>query len=294
MQAVRVRVLLLTATMLLAGCGTNDDLPAPPPAPAPAAVRAVPAPAVSAPAAPASSPAPPAGVTLPPYGPLDYQIGGPYEPAPGTAVVTRDHSVDSARGTYGICYLNAFQTQPEDRQFWDEKHPGLLLRVDGKVVEDENWPGELVLDTRRADDLLAVLRPWVDECADRGFQAIEPDNLDSYGRSQGALTEDDNLALVRELAAYAHGRGLAVAQKNAAELGTRGRDAGLDLAVSEDCQQYDECDVYTELYPRLLEVEYDEGAFQDACEARGGRTAVLLRDRDVVPKGSPGHLSRTC
>lgn len=276
-------VTLALASVLLAGCGSGG---APPDDGPPALTRT-----------PAASPPDGPTVTLPPYGPIDYQLGGPYEPAPGTAVVTRDHRQPSDPGAYGVCYLNAFQTQPGERAFWDAEHPDLLLRVDGEVVEDENWPGELILDTstdaRRAE-LVALLRGWVDGCADRGYQAIEPDNLDSYARSDGRLSEGDNLAVVGELAAYAHGRGLAVAQKNGAELGTRGREAGLDLAVSEDCQAYEECDAYLAVYPVLLEIEYDQDAFEQACDARAGSTAVLLRDLDVVPAGADGYLSRTC
>lgn len=277
-----MRAALLLALALLAGCGAS--------APADDGTASVERP-------PNAGPASVPGVELPPYGPIDYQLGGPYEPAPETKIVTRDHTVDSAPGTYGVCYVNAFQTQPEDRGFWDAEHPDLLLTNDGRVVEDENWPGELILDTSSSEqraELTTVLRGWVDECAARGYEAVEPDNLDSYDRSEGALSEADNLAVTRELASYAHGRGLAIAQKNASELGTRGRDAGLDFAVSEDCQQYDECEVYTDLYPRLLEIEYDEGAFAEACEERGGTTAVLLRDPDVVPAGTEGYVSRTC
>ncbi len=31
-----------------------------------------------------------------------------------------------------------------------------------------------------------------------------------------------------------------------------------------------------------------------ACRARGRQVSVLLRDRDVVPAGRPGYVSRWC
>ncbi len=46
---------------------------------------------------------------------FDYQLGGDYPPPTGVTVVTRDVTGSPAPGTYGICYVNAFQTQPGQR-----------------------------------------------------------------------------------------------------------------------------------------------------------------------------------
>jgi len=71
----------------------------------------------------------PRAVSLPPVnGRFDYQIGGVYTPASGVAVVTRDNSASPAAGLYNICYINAFQTQPEDEDFWKGQHSDLLLK----------------------------------------------------------------------------------------------------------------------------------------------------------------------
>ena len=257
------------------------------------------------PAATVTSPAPPppAGVTLPPANAaFDYQIGGAYPPAAQIGIVERDHHEDPAAGVYGICYLNAFQTQPEDEQWWTTQHPGLLLLHAGQRVEDPDWPGEFLLDTSTATKrsaIATIVGSWVDGCADRGYRAVEPDNLDSWTRSGGALTVDDNLDLAALLADHAHGRGLAVAQKNAGELGALGRDRGhLDFAVAEECQVFDECGDYTAPYgDHVLEIEYtDNGrdAYAAACADQGRRISVTLRDRDVVPRGDPAHVSQQC
>ena len=150
---------------------------------------------------------------------------------------------------------------------------------------------------RRA--LAAIVGGWIDGCASAGFRAVEPDNLDSWARSRGAVTRADNLAFAALLIARAHARGLAIAQKNAAEVAPEGRGLGFDFAIAEECQPYHECDAYLRAYgPRVIEVEYpDNGgsaSFAAACRARGDRISIVYRDRDVTPPGRPGHVERRC
>lgn len=144
---------------------------------------------------------------------------------------------------------------------------------------------------------------WLAGCAERGFRAVEPDNLDSWTRSSGLLKRDDAVEYARLVVERAHARGLAVAQKNAAELtDDEIRRIGFDFAIAEDCQRYSwgrlsECDRYLSVYgDRVIEIEYTDGsgAFDAACRARGERISILLRDRDVVPRGEPGYVSRHC
>jgi hypothetical protein len=241
-------------------------------------------------------------IPLPPAaGRFDYQLGGAYPPPPGTSIVERDRSDPPAPGSYGICYVNAFQTQPAALGWWRTAHPQLLLRGASGYVEDPGWPGEVLLDTstsaKRAE-LANVLGAWIAGCGARGYRAVEPDNLDSWTRSGGRLTAASNVAFARLLVAQAHARHLAVAQKNAAELAPQGRSIGFDFAVAEECQVYGECDAYVAAYGRrVLEVEYtDNGveAFAQACAARGGRASIVLRDRDLVPAGRAGYAYRSC
>ena len=134
-----------------------------------------------------------ADIRLPPAGgQYDSQLGGAYAPAAGTMIVSRDREASPAPGVYSICYVNAFQTQPQDALWWTSNHPDLLLAdAAGNLVGDPNWPGEILLDTGSADNraaLLSIVGAWIDQCAADGFNAIEADNLDTYSRSDGALT----------------------------------------------------------------------------------------------------------
>jgi len=271
-----VRRSVLLVVLALVGCSpspTPDATPDPTPGPTPGA------------AAPAD---------LPPWGlHVDYQLGGGYAPAEGVTGVVRDRTDAPAPGLWSACYVNAFQTQPGV----DEVPEDLLLHdAGGARVEDPDWPGEFLLDVStdaQRTRVAALVGGWFDGCAADGFDAVEPDNLDSWTRSQGLLTRADAEATARLLVDRAHAAGLQIAQKNAADLD--GAALGFDYAVTEQCQVYDECDTYTDAYgARVIEVEYTDEAFDAACDARGGVVAVQRRDRDVSVPGTDGYESRFC
>ncbi len=245
-------------------------------------------------------PADAGAITRPPVNAnADYQLGGGYPTS--ARVVTRDRT-DRPTGRYDICYVNAFQTQPGELSWWRRHHPALLLRKNHKLVNDPGWPDEVLLDTRKGWQrarIAAVLATWTAGCAHKGFDAVEPDNLDSWTRSRHLLSRSGNLDLARRLVASAHADGLAVAQKNTAELtSAQVRRIGFDFAVAEDCQVYSECGSYRRLYGgHVIEIEYsDEGRanFNKACKARGKVWSIVYRDRDLVTPGQHGYVHATC
>jgi hypothetical protein len=233
---------------------------------------------------------------------FDYQLGGDYPLPDGVTAVTRDRTGSPARGAYNICYVNAFQTQPGELGWWKRHHPRLLLRSHGKLVHDPGWPGEVLLDTRtpsKRRGITAVVGRWLDRCAADGFDAVEPDNLDSFSRSQHLLRRSDALQLSSRLAARAHDAGLAIGQKNLADLSRRARlEVGFDFAVSEECAVWNECGAYRKAYGRhVIEIEYtDNGrkAFRDACRHHGDRWSLVLRDRQLGTPSSPRYAFKAC
>ncbi|WP_437583773.1 endo alpha-1,4 polygalactosaminidase [Paramicrobacterium sp. CJ85] len=252
--------------------------------------------------------------TPPPPGAFDYQLGGAYAPPDDVAIVVRDSTASPLATAYSVCYVNAFQTQPGEQDAWE----GLILLDGREPVADPAWPDELLLDTSSAQLRTAIaerLQTPLEHCADAGFDAVEFDNLDSYERSSGALTLEDNAALAAELIERAHGLGLAAAQKNAAELlaahlpssgssasagpdtahGGDERRAGLDFdfAIVEECGAFDECDAFMAHYEIVLDIEYDATAFDDACEDGSLPAAAILRDLDLVAGGEPRLRLRT-
>ncbi|RII20877.1 hypothetical protein DSC45_02005 [Streptomyces sp. YIM 130001] len=246
--------------------------------------------------APAAASAGTDAVTLPPsHVGFDYQIGGAYSPPSGVQVVSRDHGAAPASGQYNICYINAFQAQPGAEGEWDDD---LLLRDgNGDVVYDGDW-GEAVLDIRTADKrrrIAAKVGEWINSCADKGFQAIEPDNYDTFTRFPEFLTADQAKAFASLLSGRAHDRGLAIAQKNTAELADVGKETGLDFAVVEECGANDECDDFTAEYgDNVVVVEYSADGLRTACTTWGDELSIVRRDVDVSPEGSSGYLRETC
>lgn len=228
---------------------------------------------------------------LPPEnGGLDYQLAEPYDLPAGVTIVSRDKSAPIAAGAYNICYINGFQTQPDEAAFWTGSHPELLLRdQNGQPVEDPDWAGEYLLDittpTKRAA-LAAIERTWIEDCAAAGYDAVEVDNLDTYSRSGGRIVEGDAVAFIRSLADIAHSLGLAIAQKNSAEIADRRTEMATDFVVSEECNRWNECGAYTNAYgSHVLMIEYRQQDFDKGCAAYP-TYSIVLRNVLLTAPGS--------
>lgn len=240
---------------------------------------------------------------LPTSGIPDYQLGGGYTPPAGVTIVERDSTDRPAAGKYSICYVNGFQTQPGDADAWLDDHPSAILRDhDGKPVSDPGWPDEMLLDTTTASarsTITKVLTTSIARCADRGFDAVEFDNLDSWTRSHGALTRAGNLALARALVDVGHAHGLAVGQKNTPQLGASGRKStGFDFVVAEECVEYQECSAYTKAYGgHVIDVEYSDNtgrSWSSVCADDDRPAMTILRDRDLVTPSHSDYVFEHC
>ncbi|WP_425837213.1 endo alpha-1,4 polygalactosaminidase [Microbacterium sp. PA5] len=287
-----IRALVAVAAALaLAGCAMG---PAP---------RATPdgTPAGTPAGTPEGAPAPSSSAVLiaspPVAGAPDYQLGGAYEPATEVQIVARDRTDPPVGRLYSICYVNAFQTQPGEAADWPAD---LLLRdAAGEFVVDPDWPDEVIVDTRDAEAVAAVVSPWIEGCARDGFDAVEFDNLDTYTRTDGALSREDNLAVAGLLVRAAHRAGLAAGQKNAAEDAALLRsEAAFDFAVTEECAAYDECSAYTDVYgDAVIGIEYTDNLpapFAEVCASPERPASLVLRDRDLTVPGDPAYVFELC
>ncbi|NQU37767.1 MAG: endo alpha-1,4 polygalactosaminidase [Actinobacteria bacterium] len=246
-------------------------------------------------------PAASARIGLPPDIAASYQLGGAYKPELGVGVVARDRTEQPSIGRYNICYVNGFQTQPGTRSWWKKRHPRLLLRKRSKLVVDSDW-GEVLLDTssrRKRKKIARIVGRWTVGCANKGYQAVEFDNLDSFTRSRNRLSMGNNSALAKKLVRTAHRLGLAAGQKNTAELGARGRTKiGFDFAVAEECQRYAECDRYLNVYgSAVIEIEYTDYSasyFTAACADHGAQISIIRRDRQLRTPSDPAYRYQEC
>ncbi|MCI3270257.1 endo alpha-1,4 polygalactosaminidase [Streptomyces cylindrosporus] len=137
------------------------------------------------------------------------------------------------KGRKVICYVStgAFEDWRPDAK----KFPKSVL---GK---GNGWEGERWLDIRRTKVLEPLMAARFDMCRKKGFDAVEPDNMDGYKNSTGfPLTAADQLRYNRLIAKLAHDRGMAVGLKN--DLDQIPDLVGdFDFAVNEQCAQYGEC-----------------------------------------------------
>jgi hypothetical protein len=140
-----------------------------------------------------------------------------------------------ARGRHVACYLDAGTLEPGRPDSGD-----FPASVVGKELPD--WPGEHWLDVRRLDVLGPILERRLDLCRQKGFDAVEPDNVDGYANDSGfPLTAHDQLRFNRFLARAAHARGLSVGLKNDLDQAAA-LEPAFDWALDEQCFQYHECD----------------------------------------------------
>ncbi len=137
-----------------------------------------------------------------------------------------------ARGVKVICYISVGSW--EDWRPDAEQFPADVL---GRNYE--GWPGERWLDIRRIDLLAPIMRARLDLCQSKGFDGIEPDNIEIHTNHTGfPLTYGDQLAYAKWLADEAHARGLAIGIKNAPEMVADSLDS-FDFAITEDAFYYD-------------------------------------------------------
>jgi hypothetical protein len=169
-----------------------------------------------------------------------------------------DNSAEVVAALHGqgrkvVCYV--------DMGGWEAWRPDVGLfpaEVLGEPLDD--WEGERWLDIRQIDALAPVLEARMDMCAEKGFDALEPDNIDGYLNDTGfPLTYRDQLAFNMWLADQAHRRGLSIGLKNDMD-----QVADLlehyDWALNEQCFFFDECETllpFIEAGKAVFNVEYE-------------------------------------
>jgi hypothetical protein len=185
-------------------------------------------------------------------GRLDLSVQAPVYDVDGFETsahqVTRLHSL----GRHVVCYVNAGAWER-----WRRDKDAFPSSVLGKPLD--GWPGERWLDIRKVGVLGPIMRARIRMCALKGFDAIEPDNIEGYtNRSGFPLTGADQLRYNRWFAHAAHRAGLSIALKN--DLGqARMLLPFFDFGIVEECFQYRECGKavpFVQAGKAVLETEY--------------------------------------
>jgi hypothetical protein len=185
-----------------------------------------------------------------------------------------------AQGRKVVCYISVGSW--EDWRPDKEQFPAAVIGKDY-----EGWPGEKWLDIRQIDLLAPIMRARLDACQAKGFDGVEPDNIDSYTNDTGfPLTYQDQLNYNIWLAEEAHARGLSIGLKNDDEQ-VRDLLPYFDWALTEDCFDQGWCE---EMIPfiaagkPIFAAEYtDTGMTLDQfCpQAWAMNISAILKNRDL-------------
>jgi hypothetical protein len=188
-----------------------------------------------------------------------------------------------AQGKRVICYVNVGASEsfrPDYAQF--------PAAVKGNALGAE-WPGENWLDIRAAA-VKPIMAARFQLCAERGFDAVEPDNMDGYSTDNGfALTAADQLAYNRWVADAVHALGMAVFHKNDSDQ-VAALQPSFDGAITEECNTSSDCGAFTPYLTAgkpVLNAEYGTDttfcAADNASGIMGARFALLLDGTDFQP-----------
>jgi hypothetical protein len=158
------------------------------------------------------------------------------------------------QGRRTVCYLSAGSFED-----WRPDAADFPKEIIGKAYS--GWPGEYWLDIRRIDLLAPILGARLDLCKAKGFDAVEPDNVDGYQNETGfPLAAGDQVRFNRWLTQEAHKRGLAIGLKNDAD---QAKDlvANFDFALTEDCFDQGWCEAtlpFLQNGKPVLDAEYTD------------------------------------
>jgi len=179
-----------------------------------------------------------------------------------------------------FCYINvgAYEEWRSDKNLF----PSSILGNDYA-----GWPGEKWLDIRKLDIIGPIMEKRLDLCKQKGFDGVEPDNINGYTNKTGfALTYQDQLKYNIWLANEAHKRNLSIGLKNNEE---QIKDLLLyyDWALVEDCYADKFCDQFKPFIQAnkpVFQVEYTDNGlnFKKLCsDAKKLGFSTILKNRKL-------------
>jgi hypothetical protein len=138
------------------------------------------------------------------------------------------------------------------------------------------------------------MRARLDRCKAKGFDGVDPDNIDVYQANSGfRITRADAIRYLRFLAAEARKRGLAIGLKNVTEL-SEDVLPRFQFAVTEDCLDQGFCGEsknFIEAGKPVFAIEYTDNdiSFRAFC-----RRAERLGLSPLLKRRNLGVWERRC
>jgi len=150
-----------------------------------------------------------------------------------------------------ICYIDAGT--------WENWRPDAGEFPKKVLGRSNGWPGERWLDIRQLAILRPIMSARLDQCAQKGFNGVEFDNVDGYQNNTGfPITAQEQLKYDAWLANQAHLRELSAALKNDVDQVNQLLPY-FDYSLDEQCFQYHECnklEPFVAAGKPVFEVEY--------------------------------------
>lgn len=151
----------------------------------------------------------------------------------------------------------------------------------------EEWDGEKWVDIT-SESIKPIIEARLDMLQAKGFDGIEPDNMDVYEAESGfSISQSDAVSFYLWLADQAHSRGLSIGQKNVPEL-TSQLVKTYDWVLSEDAFAQgweEEVKAYITNGKAVFATEYTDELvdFSGACaRAATLNYDLILKDRDLT------------
>jgi hypothetical protein len=268
-----------TATAAPSPTATMPASPAPAATPIASNPTATPAPGGVPSPAPAGrwAPTPRTGWQIQLQGRLDTSVDVPVYVIDGYDTPASTVAALRASGRHAICYISAGS--------WEDWRPDAADFPTSVLGRSNGWPGERWLDIRQLEALKPILSKRMRMCRDKGFEAVDPDNVDGYTNVTGfPLTAAHQLAFNRWLATEAHSLGLSIGLKNDLDQVAELVDF-FDFAVNEQCFEYDECallEPFVKAGKAVLHIEYTTSPARYCTVTTGMGLSSLLKRLDLM------------
>lgn len=192
------------------------------------------------------------------------------------------------KGCLVIAYLD-FGTYED----WRDDASSFTSTILGNSVD--GWKGERWFDIR-SESVRQIMGRRLDMVKQKGFDAVEPDNIDGYSNRTGfPLTAQDQIQYNKWIADECHKRGLSAGLKNDVE------QAGdlvryFDWALNEESykyKEYSDLTVFTKANKAVFEVEYGNNAEQKVTMNMLHFNS-MTRDLDLRSPVTSGYLRLPC
>ena len=188
-----------------------------------------------------------------------------------------------AQGRHVICYL--------DTGTWEGWRPD-ASKFPASVLgnADPGWTEERWLDIRKLSILEPIMEARFKLCKEKGFDAIEADNVDVFQNNSGfPITAADQLTYNKWLASAAHALGLSIAMKSDTnqipEL-----EPYFDFQVDEECIEYAECNLlepFIKAGKAVFEVEYAKTPSQFCPQLNALKFMAMQKKKELDAWSAP-------